>query len=420
MRLGNHIAVVGGGVVGLAIALKLRREGYRRVILFEPGEPGAQTSSGNAALIMTAQVGPLAEPGVWMKVPQMLRDPEGPLVVNWREVPRLMPWFRRFLANSTRKRHEIIAETLAPLTARSLDAWATLVGPYETQKLLRRDGMLQVYKTPKSFRAGKKDADFRAHHGVLSEIIPAEELRQMEPALGPGLAGGLLYPDAGHCTDPHKLTTSLSIAFRTNGGEHQRKAVRQLVPASGGMVRLICDGGEEFTVDEVVVAAGVWSPPLVKPFGVKPMVAAERGYHLMLKHPKIELRRPILAEDDHFVMTPLGNEGAIRLAGTSEFAGLNTPPNWRRSDLLLEKAKTIVPDIDGEETATRWMGPRPSTPDTLPIIGRTPKAKNIICAFGHGYLGLTLGAVTAEIVADIVAHRENGANLAALSPARFS
>lgn len=419
MRLGKHIAVIGGGVVGLAIALKLRREGYRRVILFEPGEPGGQTSSGNAALIMTARVGPLAEPGLWFKVPKMLRDPEGPLVLNWKEVPRLMPWFRRFLANSSRKRHDVIAETLAPMTARSLDAWAGMVGPYETPRLFRRDGLLEIYKTPKSFRAGIKDAEFRGWHGVASEIIPAEELRQMEPALGPGLAGGILFPDSGHCTDPQKLSQVLSIAFRTNGGEHQRKAVKKLVPASGGTVRLLCDGGEEFTVDEAVVAAGVWSPPLVKPFGVRPMVAPERGYHLMLKHPKIELRRPIIVEDDHFVMTPLGDDGAIRLAGTSEFAGLNTPPNWRRADLLLEKARTVVPEIDGEETATRWMGPRPSTPDSLPIIGRTPKAKNIICAFGHGYLGLTLGAVTAEIVADIVAQRETGAGIAALSPTRF-
>jgi glycine/D-amino acid oxidase-like deaminating enzyme len=419
MRLGKHIAVIGGGVVGLAIALKLRREGYRRVILFEPGEPGGETSSGNSSLIMTAQVAPLAEPGMWMHVPAMLRDPEGPLVLNWKHVPRLMPWFRRLLANSTRKRHEAIAATMAPMTARSLDAWVGLTGAYEAQKLFRQDGLLTVFRTQKGFRGAKKDAVFRARHGVESEIIPPEELRQMEPSLGPNLAGGILFPESGHCTDPKKLCTALSIAFRTTGGEHQRTAVRKLVPRSGS-VTLICDGGEEFTVDEVVVAAGVWSPPLVKPFGVRPMVAADRGYHVMLKHPKIAIRRPLINGDDHFAITPLGDDGAIRLAGTSEFAGIDTPPDWRRADLLLRQAKTILPEIDGEETATRWMGRRPSTPDSLPIIGRTPKAKNIICAFGHGFLGLTLAAVTAEIVADVVAPREAGAGIAALSPTRFS
>jgi D-amino-acid dehydrogenase len=150
------------------------------------------------------------------------------------------------------------------------------------------------------------------------------------------------------------------------------------------------------------------------------MVAADRGYHIMLNHPKIAIRRPLVVGDDHFAITPLGDEGAIRLAGTSEFAGIDTPPDWRRADMLLRQAKTILPEIDGEETATRWMGRRPSTPDSLPIIGRTPKAKNIICAFGHGFLGLTLGAVTAEIFADVIAPRETGAGIAALSPTRFN
>jgi D-amino-acid dehydrogenase len=418
MRLGKHIAVIGGGVVGLAIALKLRREGYRRVILFEPEEPGSQTSAGNASLIMASEVKPLSRPGLLMKLPKMLSDPAGPLVVNWKHLPRMTPWVRRFLRSGRRKNYNSIAGTLAPLTMRSLDAWVSMLGAYDTSKLLRKDGLLYLYKSPKTFRAGQKEAAFAGHFGVESEILQAEELRQMEPGLSGDLAGGVFYPESGHCVDPRKLTNSLSIAFRTNGGEHQRKAVRKLVPASGGMVKLICDG-EEFIVDEAVVAAGIWSTPLVKSFGVKSMVACDRGYNLTLKNPGLDLRRPLVSADDHFAITPIGDEGSIRLAGTSEFAGLNTPPNWERSDMLLDQAKSILPEINGEESASRWMGTRPSTPDSLPIIGRTPKNKNIICAFGHGHLGLTLGAVTADIVADLITQREVGEEVAALSPARF-
>ncbi len=182
-------------------------------------------------------------------------------------------------------------------------------------------------------------------------------------------------------------------------------------------MRLITDDGE-LAVDEAVVAAGIWSSDLVKPFGVRPMLAAERGYHLMLSNPQISLRRPILAGDDRFVVTPL--KGGIRLAGTAEFADVDAKPDWRRADILMGLAKTILPQINGEETATRWMGPRPSTPDSLPIIGRTPKNSHIVCAFGHGHLGLTLGAVTAEIIADIIARRGQSAGVpAALRPDRF-
>jgi D-amino-acid dehydrogenase len=249
---------------------------------------------------------------------------------------------------------------------------------------------------------------------VESEIIPGEELRQMEPALGADLAGGVLYTETGHCTDPDTLSASLASAFRTAGGEMRRAGVRQLVPVPGGAVRLVTDEGE-IQVDEAVVCAGIWSPPLVKPFGVRPLLAAERGYHLMLRDPQISLRRPIGAGDDKFIVTPL-NSG-IRLAGTAEFADVDAPPDWRRSDILLRAAKTLFPEINGEQTATRWMGPRPSTPDSLPLIGRTPKNANIICAFGHSHLGLTLGAVTAELVSDLVGRRNQGNP--GLKPDRF-
>jgi len=419
MRLGKHIAVIGGGVVGLAIALKLRREGYRRVILFEPGEPGGQTSSGSAALIMTTEVTPMSRPGLLWKVPSLLSDPRGPLAVSWKHAPGLAPWFRRFLKNGRRRNQMAIAEILAPMTTRSLDAWANMLGSYDSGKLLRKDGLLYVYKTSKAFRAGQKDAALAAEFDVESEILQPEELRQMEPSLSPDLAGGILYDENAHCVDPKKLATALSISFRTNGGEHQRTQVKKIRPAGSGMIHLACED-DEFTVDEVVVSAGAWSTSLVKSFGVKSSLACDRGYNLTLKEPGIDLRRPIFAGDDHFAITPIGDEGAIRLAGTSEFAGLSTPPNWDRSDMLLDQAKELLPDIDGEASATRWMGTRPSTPDSLPVIGRTPKNKNIICAFGHGHLGLTLGAVTAEIVADIIADRETDTPIDALSPSRFS
>ena len=414
MRLGKHIAVVGAGVVGLATAVRLRRDGYR-VSLFDPDEPGNRTSSGNAGLIMTAQISPLSAPGLWRKVPGMLADPEGPLVVRWQNLPRLTPWFVRFLNNSRWSRYERIAETLTPLVTRSLGSWQTLVGSYEGSRLFRQDGLLYVFRHRKNFIAGQKEVEFRRRHGIPGEVIQPEELRQMEPALAPELAGGVLYPESGHCTDPAALSASLASAFRQGGGEVRRAEVKQLGQGPHGLVRLTTSDSE-MDFDEVVVAAGIWSPKLVKAFGVKPVLAAERGYHLMLTQPEISLRRPIGAGDDKFVITPMAK--GIRLAGTAEFAGVDAPPDWRRSDVLLGMAKRLFPEINGEATATRWMGSRPSTPDSLPLIGRTPKNPRVICAFGHSHLGLTLGAVTAELVSDIV--RGRGPNgIEALKPDRF-
>jgi glycine/D-amino acid oxidase-like deaminating enzyme len=412
MRLGKHIAVVGAGVVGLAIAVRLRREGYR-VTLIDPADPGSQTSSGNAGLIMTAQISPLSTPGLWRKVPGMLSDKEGPLVVRWQNLPRLTPWFLRFLGNSRWSRYEAIARALSPMVTRSLDSWMALVGPHEGARQFRRDGLLYVFRHKKNFLAGQKEVAFRARYGVPGEVIHAQELRQMEPALAPDLTGGVLYPESGHCTDPVALSAALFSLFRQAGGEVKRTAVTAIEPSSAA-VKLITPEGE-MKVDEAVISAGIWSPALVKRFGVKPMLAAERGYHLMLTQPNIALRRPIGAGDDKFIITPMAR--GIRLAGTAEFATPEAPPNWQRSDILLGMAQRLFPEIDGEATATRWMGARPSTPDSLPIIGRTPQNPRVICAFGHSHLGLTLAAVTGELVADIVGGRSKGVE--ALRPGRF-
>jgi D-amino-acid dehydrogenase len=403
MRFGKHIAVVGAGVIGLATAVRLRREGYR-VTLIDPEAPGSQTSFGNAGLIMTSQNGPLSTPGFWRKVPGMLTDKEGPLVLRWRDVPRLSPWFLRFLGNSRWSRYEAIAQVLTPMVTRSLESWQAMMGKHESSRLFRQDGLLYVFRQRRNFLGAQKELEFRQRYGIPGEVIPPEELRQMEPALTSGLAGGVLYPESGHCTDPAALSTALFSAYRQAGGEVHRSAVKELQPSSQG-VRVITDNGEA-VVDEVVVAAGIWSPKLVKPFGVRPMLAAERGYHLMLTQPDVTLRRPVGAGDDKFIITPMAK--GIRLAGTAEFANVKAPADYRRSDILLGMAQRLFPEMDGQASATRWMGARPSTPDSLPLVGRTPKNPRIICAYGHAHLGLTLGAVTAEMVSDLVGGRTKG------------
>lgn len=414
MRLGKHIAVVGAGIVGLAIALRLRREGFR-VTLFDPEEPGSQTSAGNAGLIMTSHASALCEPGLWRKVPGMLTNPSGPLVVRPGYMPRMMPWFSRFIANSRRNRYEAITDALAPLVMQSLDAWVALLGNYESNRLFRQEGLLYVFKERRNFLVAQKEAAFRARYGIEAHVVRPDELRELEPALADGLAGAVFYPYSAHTIDPKALSAAVISAFRTSGGEVRRTAVRALRPSTGG-ITLATDEGE-IAMDEVVVAAGVWSAPLVKPFGIKNVIAAERGYHLMLPNPGVHLQRPVVAGDHKFVITSMSS--GIRLAGTAEFASAGAAPDWRRADMLLPLAQSLLPDLNGAETASRWMGPRPSTPDTLPLIGRTLKNSRVICAFGHSHLGLTLGAVTAAQVADVIARRPFEIPAEALNPMRF-
>ncbi len=415
MKLGKHIAVVGAGIVGLAVALRLRRDGYR-VTIYDPMEPGSQTSAGNSAIIMTAQTVPFAEPAILRKLPLLLRRKDGPLVIRKTHLPKLLPWISLFCKNNTRKRRAETAETLAPLAMNALQTWMNLAGPHDASRHFRQNGLLYVFKTRKAFRAAQQDAELRGGHGVSYEIIHPEEMRQLEPALYEDLAGGILYPDVGQCIEPRKLSDAISGLFRTSGGEVRRSQVRRLKPVDRNSVNVLTEE-DETGYDEVIVAAGISSSALLSPLGIKPKIASERGYHLMLHDPELSINRPIVAGEGRFVITPL--EKGIRLAGTSEFAHPEAQPDWDRADRLFDQSQELLPDLDGDDNASRWCGSRDSTPDGLPYVGRLKKHRNIICAFGHGHMGLTLAATTAQLVSDIIGKRESFIDIKALSPDRF-
>lgn len=415
MRLGKHIAVVGAGIIGVAIALRLRRDGYR-VTLYDPNEPGSQTSAGSAGIILSAQAVPFADPAIWRKLPVLLRHKEGPVTIRKSHILKLMPWLLLFSKHNTRLHRKQTAETLAPLALNALQLWMDLAGPHDTPRHFQQNGLLQIYQTRKAFRAAQQDAKLRGEYGVPYEVIQAEDMQQLEPELGDNMAGAILYTDVAQCFAPRKLSDMISGLFRTSGGEVRRQAVRQLKPIDRNTIAVITED-EENNYDEVVLAAGISSPSLLRPLGITPPLASERGYHLMLNEPEISISRPIIAGEKHFAITPL--ESGIRLAGTSEFAHPDAAPDWDRADQLFDQAQELLPAINGDGNASRWCGPRDSTPDGLPYVGRLKKYRNVLCAFGHGHMGLTLAAVTAEFISDLVGKRESFIDITPLSPDRF-
>lgn len=415
MRLGKHIAVVGAGIVGLAVALRLRRDGYR-VTIYDPMEPGSQTSSGNAAIIMTAQTVPFAEPAILRKLPALMRRKDGPLAIRKTHLPKLLPWISLFYKNNTRKRRAEVSEILAPMAMNALEVWMDLAGSHDAPRHFRQNGLLYVYKTRKAFRAAQADAELRGEHGVAFEIIQPEEMRQLEPALVSDLAGGILYTEVAQCMDPRKLCDAISGLFRTSGGEVRRNEVRRIQPVDRNSVNVATEE-DEIGYDEVIIASGIDAPALLSPLGVKPKLASERGYHLMLHEPELSINQPIVSGEGRFVITQL--ENGIRLAGTSEFAHPAAQPDWDRADRLFDQAQELLPDLNGDGNASRWCGSRDSTPDGLPYVGRLQKHRNVICAFGHGHMGLTLAATTALLISDIIGKRESFVDVKALSPERF-
>lgn len=409
----KHVAVLGAGIVGVCTALYLQRDGHR-VTLIDREPPGRETSFGNAAMLQVDASVPLATPGVLKKVPSMLSDPEGPLVIRWRHLPGLTPWLMRFVSNARPEKVERISIALASLLDNVMESYAPLWKMANAEDLIRRRGNLVIYRDEKAYQAQMPFHEMRTRRGVALQHLDRDELHQLEPALADDVRYGVFSPDCGSVANPLAMTEAFADAFARDGGEIVRDEIRDTAATADG-VELTGDAGT-YRADALVLATGPWSKPMAAKLGATVPLAAERGYHLMLPHPGSELRIPLIVGDHRFGIIPLAD--GIRLAGTSELATVDADPDWNRADMLAPLAKRYLKNLDTSD-GERWMGRRPAMPDSVPVIGRAPGHSNVFLAFGHGHLGLTFGAVTGRAIADLVAGRAPVADLAPFAPDRF-
>lgn len=415
----NRVTVVGAGIVGICCALYLQREG-RRVTLVDRLPPGEGTSSGNAGLIQVGACVPMATPGVLARVPAMLLDPNGPLIIRWRYLARIAPWLMRFVGAAAPSRVEAISIALATLLDQADAAYAPLIASSGADDLFRPTGELHVFRRESAYRAAMEHYDLRRRRGVKLDFLDGSELRQLEPALSPEVKRGVLIPDCRLVIDPLSLSQRLARRFVADGGEILTEEVEDIEFGPSGPHTLVtggAGGGGRRDVGELVLAAGAFSRPWADKLGARVPLDTERGYHLMLPEPGIDLRTPLLAGDHRFAIIPM--QKGLRLAGTSELAGLRAPPYYGRADMLAGLAERYVPGIN-TRGGVKWMGFRPSMPDSLPVVGRSPRWPNVYFAFGHGHLGLTLGAITGRLVADMAAGRDPRVDLSPYRPDRFS
>ena len=411
---GRHAVVIGAGIVGTCCALYLQREGLA-VTLIDRDGPGEAATFGNAGSFGLASVPPLGMPDTLRKAPKMLRDSMHPLVVRWRHLPRALPWFVRFIAASRRSRVEAIADVRADLLGRVMGAYAPLLEDAGAKDLVRNPGSLMVFESAES-RAGVQYAlDMRRRRGVKTEELSGDEAREMEPALGPLIQGGVYFPEVSHTVSPLRLTQTLAGHFQARGGTLRRETVMGFDIGSDGPKGVVTDAGRH-DAEIMVLAAGVWSKFLARQLGTRVLLEAERGYHTVLPNSGVEIRVPIVSEDRHVTFGPL--EDGLRMTTMAEFAAIEAAPDYARAERLFAAARELIPGLDARG-ATRWMGPRPSTPDSLPVIGPSPRFANVFFAFGHGHLGLTLAALTGRIVADLAQGRRPDTDLGPLRPDRF-
>lgn len=409
------IAVLGAGAIGVATALYLQRDGHD-VMLVDQDDPGNGCSFGNAGLIQCASVTPVATPGIVRAVPSMLMDRNQPLHIRWRHLPSLMPYLLRFLAESRPDRVDANARALSSIVPRAYDDYRPLIDAAGIGSMVRPTGELHVFETDGAFATAKAtNFAIRRAHGVRVDELGADEIRQLEPALTRTVRHGLFLPDCYQTVNPQRFVAALAGHFVNEGGTFLRARIEDLDPISGGGVRLsTTDGAIDAT--RIVLAFGAYSAPWARKLGARVKLNSERGYHVMLSDPGISLNRTVVSGELKFALAPI--DGKVRIAGTAELAKVGAPPNYERARRLLPLAMHMLPGLR-DAGQSLWMGHRPSTPDSLPVLGRSATNADVYFAFGHNHSGLTLGGTTGRIIADLVAGRPAIADLSPFEPTRF-
>ena len=409
-HISSDIAIIGAGVVGLAIAEALVAEGLE-VILIDPNAPGSGASYGNAGTIADYAVRPVGTPDVLKNLPSLLFNRNSPLAIRPGALLSLAPWLTRFARQSLPGNAARNARAIAALVGNARSLWHDLAARIGGLDLFEQKGCLYLYDTEKALRAAGAEVEAHRNLGVEVDLITSSDLARLEPDL-PEMPGAAFYPTAAFLSDPGAMVQRLAQSALQYAGLLTAR-VETLTRQFDG---IILDGPEfRMHAKRVILAAGAHSRPLARMAGDDVPLETERGYHLEWDMAVPRLNRPVCLASRGFYLCPM--TGRLRAAGTVELGGLTAPPSPHRLDRLLQGARTIFPDLP--DPSATWMGFRPSMPDSLPVIGPSRLGPEVIHAFGHGHIGLTLAPITARIVADLVQGRAPEVDITPYMSGRF-
>lgn len=390
--------VIGAGIIGTAIARELQKRG-RSVVLVDRDEPGRGASFGNMASIAVTEFMPASRPAVWRQMPGWLLDPEGPVRVRPGYMPKLVPWFLRFLAASRPGKLRALEAQGAALCSRALADTQALLAETGLSGELTEEGCLSLYTDAAEFRADRDHIAILERFGFAHRILTGAEARELEPELSDRIGVAVLFPDNRSLRDPHRLVVKLAERFVALGGRIERGEVTGFTRGDA-IHEVVLKDGRRLAAEEVVICAGAFSARLAKMLGEPIPLETERGYHTQIMAPGITMRHSIIWPARAFMVTPTA--GGIRVGGTVEMAGLDAPPDYRRAKITVKRAREALPALACADF-TEWMGHRPAFPDTVPVMSGSARTRGLYYATGHGHLGVTYAATTARLMGQLIA-----------------
>ena len=408
------VLVIGAGVIGLACAFRLAREGPRVWLLDRDG-PGRGASFGNAGHIATEQIFPLASPEVIRGALGYLFDSESPLRIRPAYLASIFPWLLRFAWASRRRAFDRGVTALSALQATAATDLADLLADAGASPRLKMNGHLVLVENPQSVPAARAEMARLGAFGINVDWLSPSQVKEFAADITAPLVGAMQFTGTGQVDDPYAVCMALHDAYLAAGGNFLHAEVTAIEGIGDGFTARTTNG-KTVHAKQLVLSCGAWSKTLSTQLGYNVPLDTERGYHIMLPGVASRFTMPVASYERKVIMTPMS--GGLRMTGTVEFGGLRLPPDPTRFALLTRHLHALAAGIPTGNITT-WMGFRPSLPDHLPVLGRAPDGRNLFLAFGHQHLGLTLAGVTARIIAAQVMGRDPEIDLAPFAPDRF-
>lgn len=392
----KKVVVVGAGICGLSSAIWLRRAGHD-VTLIDKDGPGAGASYGNAGLLAEWAISPISQPGIAWRGMKYLIARDSPLSIQWKRLPRLAPWLMEFVRNSSDTRTRTISAALSHLLHDGVDQHRALTRGTRAAQWITSSDVGWAYTDRAAFEADSYSWGLRRDAGYTPEVIEGGAVQEAEPILGPKTSCLVRLKGHGHIVNPGAYMADLAEVFKDEGGTYQRAEMRDVTLVEGRITEVITNHGP-LPCDHAVLAAGIWSEPLARKLGVKVPLVAERGFHLQFTGASQTPTTPLMMTDGSFAVNPMAQ--GLRCAGMVELGGTSPEKSRGPLELMRRNVARMFPDLE-YDSVEEWMGYRPSTPDSLPLIGQI-RESGVIAAFGHQHIGLTGGPKTGRWVADMI------------------
>lgn len=410
----QHIAIIGAGIVGVSTAIWLRRAGAE-VTLIDRAAPGTGTSHGNAGILAACAMVPVTSPGLVAKAPGMLLNSDFPLFMRWRYLPRLLPWLRKYLSYANDADTRRIALGLTEIVGDAVQQHKSLCDDLGLGDWVNESDYCFAYASRAQFEAEKYTWDLRREAGFVPDLIEGGDVHDYEPNLGPNITCVARMQHHGFIRNPGGYVQALAKAFEEMGGTILQAEVKDF-DLSVDKVSAVHTTSGAVQCSEVVLSTGVWSKPLMAKLGINVPLESERGYHIVFEDATGGPSRPMMIASGKFVTTPM--DQGVRCAGIVEFGGLDAGPSQAPFKLLRRQAAQAFPNMKAKNEI-EWMGHRPATSDSLPLIGEVG-GTGIYTAFGHQHIGLTAGPKTGRLVAGLIMGEQVNTDLSPYQPKRFS